>query len=153
MSWFNTVEFYVISGTLAAAAVALAALPRRRRENVLHMLPGKLEMEVAPMTLELWVDENRVVHLKRTGFDTMGSDSAVSLAVNVAGFDITIDERIVVKSTGDTAVNTALFNLDFLGRERYHICYRGADTGVFTAFTLPVHEGVKIRRDLSLMKE
>ncbi len=148
MSWFNTVEFYVIAATAAAAAVALAALPRKRTENILHMEAGALSHSGEGPMLKVWVDDDRRVHIRRTGLPDNDDTGAVSLAVNMAGFDVTIDERLVRgKGTGES-VDTAEFVLDYFGRERYHICYRGDDTGVFTAFTLPVQEGVKITRDL-----
>lgn len=151
MSWFNTVEFYVIAGTVAAAAVAFAALPKKRTEAVTHLLAGDLLFDTPGQpSLEMWVDDNRRVHLRRTGLDTMGDRGAVSLVVNVAGFDVTIDERITFDRRGDNAVNAAEFVLDFFGRERYHICYRDDTGGVLTAFTLPVTEGVRIQRTLSL---
>lgn len=150
MSWFNTVEFYVISATMAAAAVALAALPRKRTENILHMEAGALSYSGEEPSLQVWVDDNRRVHIRRTGLPENDDSGAVSLAVNMAGFDVTIDERVVRgRGTGEN-VDTAEFVLDYFGRERYHLCYRSEDTGAFAAFTLPVKEGVKIRRDLSL---
>ena len=73
--------------------------------------------------------------------------TAASLAINVIGFDIVIEERLT-HGNGWPTVDTAEFVLDFFAPERYHVRYNSEDAGVFTAFTLPVKEGIKIHRDL-----
>ena len=150
MSWLDTVEFYVIAGAVAAAVVALTALPQRRRESRLYTLAGELSDSgghCSPV-LEVYVDDNRRVILTRRGLPDVGDTSAASLAVNVAGFDIVIEERLTHGRGATAPRDTAVFVLDFLAPERYHIRYNGEDAGVFTAFTLPVREGITLRRSL-----
>ena len=149
MSWFNTIEFYVIAGTLAAAAVALASIPGRRGEGRQHLVGGTLGTSGNTTPgIECHVDENRRLHLRRTGLPRGVTDrGAVSLAVNVAGFDVVIEERITFDRRGTEEVDTADFVLDFLGPERYHIRYNSEPTSCFTAFTLPIREGISLRRD------
>lgn len=151
MSWFNSVEFYVIAGTVAAAAVALAALPSRKGAAVLHMAAGDLsgsdEGRALPPSIDVRVDDNRRVHIVRRGLPDITDKGAASLAINVIGFDIEIEERLT-HANGWPTVDTAEFVLDFLAPERYHVKYNSEDAGVFTAFTLPVKEGIKIHRDL-----
>jgi len=151
VSWFNTVEFYVIAGTIAAAAVAFAALPAKKGAAVLHMASGGLsgsdEGRGAMPSVDVSVDENRRVHIVRRGLPGITDKGAASLAINVIGFDVVIEERLTY-GRGEPTVDTAEFVLDFFGPERYHVRYNSEDAGVFAAFTLPVKEGIKIHRDL-----
>ena len=151
MSGFNSVEFYVIAGTVAAAAVALAALPSKKGVAVLHTAAGDLSgtdegRDMKP-SIDVCVDENRRVHIVRRGLPNITDKGAASLAINVIGFDIVIEERLT-HGNGWPTVDTAEFVLDFFAPERYHVRYNSEDAGVFTAFTLPVKEGIKIHRDL-----
>ncbi len=151
MSWYNTIEFYVISGAVAAGAVALAALPQRTGRRVQHLLAGTLSQSTEPQPpgIDLTVDDNRRLILRRTGLPAGITEcGAVSLSVGVQGFDIVIDERIVYDRSGSTPVDTATFVLDFLAPERYHIRYNSDETSSFTAFTIPIREGIHMRRDL-----
>lgn len=151
MSWFNTVEFYVIAGTVAAAAVALAALPQRRGPVVQHFAAGELLYDGLPASpqLEVWVDDWRHVHLLRRALPNVGNCGAASLAISVSGFDVTIEERITFDRRSTAAVDTAHYTLDFLAPERYHICFRSQATGTMCAFTLPVREGISLTKPLS----
>ncbi len=152
MSWFNTVEFYVITGAVAAAVVALSALPSRRGQAVLHMVAGDLSDSKStgeqPPAIDIKVDDNRRVIITRRGITGVGDNGAASLAINVTGFDIVIEERLTPGHLPLERRDTATFTLDFLGAERYHIRYNSEDNGIFTAFTLPVKEGIKIHREL-----
>lgn len=150
MSFFNTVEFYVIAATVGAAVVALAALPQHKGEARLHLLSGELAEGSDPDEkpgLKVWVDDSRRVHILRTGLTNVRAwGGACSLAVNVRGFDIDIEERHF-DGSGDE-MHQAHFVLDFLAPERYHVKYSSADHGLFAAFSLPVREGIKIEREL-----
>ncbi len=146
---FNSVEFYVIAACIAAAIVAYAALPSKRGSAVLHLLAGTLsegDAEAQP-SLDVLVDDNRRAIITRRGVRGVTDTGAVSLAVNVIGFDITIEERIT-PGRGSGTMAEAQFVLDFLAPERYHIKYNSQAAGVFTAFTLHVREGLKIHREL-----
>lgn len=150
MSWYNTIEFYVIAGAVAAGAVALAALPQRRGMSVLHMVPGQLSYsgDGAEPALDVSVDDNRRIHIRRRGLPDVSDMGAASLAINVNGFDIIIEERLTFDRRGTEPVDTAEFILDFVGPERYHIRYNSEDTSSMTAFSIPVKEGLKMRREL-----
>lgn len=149
MAWYNTVEFYVLAGAVAAGIVALASVPARRGEGRLHLLAGDL-LPGAPTqpSIDITVDDNRRVLLLRHGLpDGITDRGAVSLAVNVSGLDIIIEERLTSARAG-TPVDSAFFVLDFLGPERYHVRYNSEDAGLVTAFTLNVREGIRIHREL-----
>lgn len=152
MSWFNSVEFYVIAAAIAAAVVALSALPARRGVAVLHTIAGVLSdsgaAEPAEPSIDIEVDDNRRVVIRRTGLSGVGDTGAASLAVNVIGFDIDIEERLTPGRLPLERRDTAVFTLDFLGAERYHVRYNSEDAGVFAAFSLPVREGIRIHRQL-----
>lgn len=148
--WYNTVEFYVIAGTLAAAAVAFASAPRHRKPAQLQLLAGVLsvsEVEGALPAIEIRVDDDEMVHLKRTGLVGITELGAVSLAVSIVDRDISIEERL---TPGHEAapVDEASFVIDFLKPGRYHVKYNSEDAGVFTAFTLNVEPGIRFERIL-----
>ncbi|MDO4320368.1 MAG: hypothetical protein Q4C34_07305 [Bacteroidales bacterium] len=149
-AWYNTVEFYVIAGAAAAAVVALSALPSRRGAAVLHLEAGRLlcgdEAVPGRPWLEVEVDRNGHVVITRHGLRGVAMDGAVSLAVNVIGFDISIEERLT-PGRGDDMAATAQFELDWLGPERYHIKYNSEDAGLFAAFSLPVRPGIRVVRE------
>lgn len=149
MAWFNTVEFYVVAGTLAAAVVALAALPQRRGPAVQHLLAGDLADTGNPAPqLLAQVDERGRLLLTRTGLAGIHAGGAVSLALTITGFDIKIEERLTPGPAAGAPVDTACFTLDFLGAERYHISYNSDDAGLFAAFTLPIRPGIRHTRPL-----
>jgi hypothetical protein len=149
MAWFNTVEFYVISGAIAAAVVALSALPSKRGAAILHMSAGELSPGTPTDSpqLQVTVDDNRRVHIHRTGLNDITDAGACSLAINVIGFDIEIEERHV-PGRGFEQMHDVDFVLDFLAPDRYHIKYNSEDDGAFAAFTLPVREGIRISKSL-----
>lgn len=154
MSWFNSIEFYVIAGALAAGAVAYAALPQRRGTGRQYLLAGELSGsgDILPQSptpaIDIEVDDRGRVHLTRTGLPQITDAGAVSLAVNVVGFDVIIQERLTY-GRGWPTVGTARFTLDFLGPERYKIRYNtDQDTGLLTAFTLNVAPGLRLHREL-----
>lgn len=154
MSWFNTIEFYVIAGALAAGAVAFAALPQRRGNGRQHLIAGEIsgsgEAQPQPRqpAIDIEVDDRGRVHITRTGLPQITDTGAASLAINVVGFDVIIQERLTYGS-GWPTIDTARFTLDFLGSERYKIRYNtDQDTGLLTAFTLNVTPGLRLHRDL-----
>lgn len=149
--WYNSVEFYVIAGAIAAAAVVAAALPARRGEAKLHLVGGELSQQDDEFSqtpeLDISVDENYRVTILRKGLTNVTDGGAASLAINVVGFDISVEERLTA-GKGETKVGTATFRLDFLAPERYHVKYNSEDTGLFTAFTLNVAPGIKFTKQL-----
>lgn len=150
MSWFNTIEFYVITGTIAAGALAVVSLPRRRSHSVLHTVPGRLYYsgDNAAPALDMWVDDNRRIHIIRRGLPNVSDMGAASLAINHSGFDLIVEERLTFDRRGESPVDSAEFIIDFVGPERYHIRYNSEDTSLMTAFTIPVKEGIKMTREL-----
>lgn len=147
--WYNSVEFYVIAGSIAASAIVAASLPQRRREAVLHMVAGKLNDSGSDSepAIKIHVDDEGKVHIRRVGLNGIGGDGAVSLAINVIGFDVAIEERLT-PGRDPQIFDTADFVLDFFAPERYHVKYNSEDAGVFAAFTLNVAPGIKTDRPL-----
>lgn len=148
--WYNSVEFYVISGAIAAAAVVAASLPAKRKAAVLHTVAGELSGENMPdesPSLEVSVDEDRNVIITRRGLTGVTDNGAASLAITVSGFDVSIEERLT-KGNGIATPTVATFVLDFFAPERYHIKYNSEDAGVFTAFTLNAMPGIHLLRPL-----
>lgn len=148
---FNTVEFYVIATLVAAMLIAFAAKPASKGEARQYLLAGDLsaEDENASPAISLHALDNGKVVLRRTGLSSMTSSSAVSLAITVIGWDISIEERLSEGYSLDSSIDTATFYLDFIAPERYHIRYNSSSTGLFAATQFNNRPGYKVTRALS----
>ena len=145
--FLGSIEFYVYATLVAAAIVAFLARPSSRGEARQHLLAGELSnasnrswsdnASVSP-AISLIVRDDGAVVLFRHGIEGVTSSGAVSLAVTVIGFDITIEERIVPGNNIDDPIDTATFVLDFLAPDRYHLKYNSSATSSFVATTLLV---------------
>ena len=146
---FSSAEFYVIAAVIAAAIVALAAIPSRRGAAVLTTYPGTIidEDTLQQPAIDAEVDPDLRLIITRRGIDSVAADGAVSLAVTTIGFDLTIEERIT-PGKGRPQPCSAMFILTGFGAERYHIQYRNSHLGLLAAFSLPVRQGVAINRPL-----
>lgn len=147
-SIFQTVEFYVIFAVVAAAVVAVSAMPRRHREARFFKFDGDLmpgDPEVEPRLYFRVMDDGRV-ELRRTGLSGVGDEGAATLDVEVAGFDVTMNE--VLRPGRGPAVGEAVWTMDFFGREYYNIRFRSEATGRFAALTLHVRPGIKAEKEL-----
>ena len=143
----GSVEFYVYATLVAAAIVAFLARPSSRGEARQHLLAGELsnasnrswsDSNSAQPAISLIVRDDGAVVLFRHGIEGVSSSGAVSLAITVIGFDITIEERIVPGNNLDDPIDTATFVLDFLAPDRYHLKYNSSATSSFVATTLLV---------------
>lgn len=148
----GTVEIYVVAVVIAAAVIALCIRPARGREGCQYLLAGVLcdsteDAADVPYIAVECLDDGTVL-LRRGGLSGKTDAGAVSLAVMVVGFDIRIEERMVEKDGGQH-VNTALFTLDFLASERYHLYYNSEPTASSAAITLSNRPGMSVRRELT----
>lgn len=148
LSIFQTVEFYVITCVIAAAVVALSAMPRRSRTARLYafdadLMPG--DPEVEPQLVFRVMRDGRV-ELRRTGLAGVGDEGAATLEVEVAGFDVVMNERL--RPGRGPAVGEAVWTMDFFGCEYYHIRYRSESTGRFAALTLHARPGICVEKPL-----
>lgn len=143
--FLGSVEFYVYATLVAAAIVAFLARPSERGEARQHLLAGELSnasgkdwsgSSSSQPTISLHVRDDGAVMLFRHGIEGVSTSGAVSLAVTVIGFDITIEERIVPGNNLDDPIDTATFILDFLAPDRYHLKYNSSTTSRFAATTL-----------------
>lgn len=148
---FHTVEFYVIAVVVAAMIVGFVARPAARGEAKQFLLAGDLsyddEYAVPAITIEV-LDSGLVV-LRRHAIEDMTTSCAVSLAITIIGWDITIEERLSNGYYTDPAIDTATFYLDFLAPERYHLRYNSESTGLFTATSITIRPGYTITRQLT----
>ena len=150
----SAVEIYVLLAVAAAAVVALCVKPSARGEAVSHLLAGRLcRLEDVPaqtpsVDFECLDDGN--VLLSRRGLKEMTDSGAVSLAVTVIGFDVTVEERVVAGRNGGEPVDTALFTLDFIGPERYHVRYISEPTASAASLTLHNRPEMHVSRPLLL---
>lgn len=139
----------MIATVVAAAVLGLCIKPSGKEPVRQHLLPGQLRKgaEVSP-GLDIRCREDGSVELLRTGLEGLTDASAASIAVNVSGFDVAITERLTPADCGEPR-NEALFVLDFLAPEHYHIRYENPDTNLFCAFTLHVRPGITTRKELN----
>lgn len=156
MSVFDSIEFYVIAAVVASAVVGLCVRPSSKGEAVTRLLAGELSPAgdagaYSTPSIELLVEEDGSVTLTRQGLDGMvHASGALSLVVNVAGFDISVEERL---TPGRPAADMpepaeARFTLDFLGAERYHMRYYSEATGGMAVTPLHVRPGIHIVKPL-----
>lgn len=149
----GSVEFYVFLVVVAAAVVSLAIRPSGRGEAVQYFAEGILLKAEGDADGEphIYIEclESGDVAIRRTGLEGVGRGGAVSLAITRIGFDLTIDERVVKggEAEGDEP-DTAIFTIDFLAPERYHVKYNAGDEGRFVAFSLSVKPGMWVKKSL-----
>lgn len=153
-SILQSVEFYVIASVIAAAVVAFLGKNPAKGPAREYLLAGVITMEDgddAP-SVELICGEDGKVLLRRHGISGVDVSGAVSLAIEVVGFDVRIKERVVEGRDNSCPVNTASFILDFMGREHYFISYESpltsASSSLFASLTLHNREGNRILKKL-----
>lgn len=135
---------------LAAGVVAMVMRPAAASGARQYFAEGTL-LFTGSEEPELYIEclESGDVIVRRTALTGVYSSGAVSLAVTLTGFDLRIEERITPGSSlPGTEVDTAIFTLDFLGRERYHILYYAGEEGRFIGFPLKVTPGLWTRKPL-----
>lgn len=150
LSIFTTTEFYVTVLVIAAAVIAFAAMPAQRGAVKEYLLAGKIvtvDSETEP-SISVECLQSGAVKLCRKGFQTCIPPAAVSLAITVKGFDVTINERITPGHIEGAPVE-AEFTLDFMGQDRYHIRYISDTTSRSCTMVLNNLSGIKITRILT----
>jgi len=142
---FDTVEFYVIAAFVAAAVVALLSRPKGLGPIKTLLLAGELSAgdgDTAP-SIELTCRDDGTVELRRHGVEGINETGAVSLAVSIKGFDISIEERQAAgRDPLAPMIDTATFVIEDLGPERYHVRYNSESAGLVCALTLHVRPGI-----------
>jgi len=129
MSFFHTTEFYVILFLAAMAIVAFVAMPRTSAPASEYLLGSELEMgEAGDPAVSIDCDDNGCVWLRRSGLPDIDITGAVSAKIVVKGFNITVLERLTAGNGNDDPAGSALFELDFLSRERYYLRYESEAT-------------------------
>ena len=144
--FFHSVEFYVIATVVAAAVLAVCLRPSRKGQAVLHTVAGFLCEGVPEAEPALHVEclESGNVLIRRTGLSGIYATGALSLAVNQIGFDLEIQERLPPGAGFDgLQISEAVFVLNFLGPDWYHISYTTDPSDRFAAFSLHVRPGLK----------
>lgn len=158
----SSLEIYVIATLVAAAVIALCVRPSSRGQAREYLLEGILcrpekdayelrgDQGVRGQGVAIECLENGDILLTRYGLEGLTEADAVSLAVTVVGFDVTVEERIHRGASGGERVDAALFTLDFLGKERYHFRYNSEPTATAVSFTLSNRPEMRIDRELKL---
>lgn len=148
-SFFNTVEFYVICAFVAAAVIAAVSTPSRKGAARTFLFAGTLipDAEDGGAGIRAEVDDFGYLVITRFGFRDLCTDGAYSLAVEIAGFDVIIKERVTPGRHG-FPVPAARCVVDCLGRERYHFQYISEHSRASAAFSLNIRPGNKVERKL-----
>ena len=126
---------------VAAAIVAIAARPQSIGAVRELLLAGTLvpysaadEGDLPQVTVSC-TDSGRVIIVRR-GLRDITMSGAVSIAMKIKGFDISIEERLTPGSAYDDPAASAMFTIDTLApSEYYHIRYNSSSIGRFVAFT------------------
>lgn len=157
---FQTVEFYVIS--VLVAATVLSILGRGGHSGPVRqvLLGGVISLEDdlsgagsgTPSVEFICGDDGNVI-LRRRGLRGLDASGAVSLAIDIKGFDVFIRERVTPgRDAAAGEVDTASFILDFMGPEHYFISYTSdlteTDSGHFISLTLHNRAGNHVRKNL-----
>ena len=146
-------EMCVIGLFTAAAVVAYVAKPSGKGPARQHLLAGTLSAEgPEEPSVDVICEPDGSVTLWRNGLAGFTDDDAVSLAVNLRGFDVEIIERTHtsrVSSTSAEPVDSACFRRDFLASARYHITYK-INEDVAAAFNLNVRPGITLHVTLNV---
>lgn len=147
LSFFTTVEFYVIAAFIAAAVLAYAAMPAAMGPARTFLYAGVLDegVEASEAAIVAEVADDGTLVIYRYGLQ--GAE-ALSIAVKIIGLDVAIEERFT-QAPRLTGSQTATFRLDCLGRERYHIRYHSEYIDGSAAFTLNIRPGNTITRRLT----
>lgn len=158
---FQSVEFYIIATLLAAMTVALCARGDNRGP-VREILVGGVitrEDEADPGVedghrpeIEFICLEDGSVILRRRGIRGVTASGAVSLAMELKGFELKIRERTMAGRPDSEPIDTASFILDFMAREHYFISYTSditdASTSLTTSLTLSNRPGNRVVKRL-----
>ncbi len=144
------VTFYVILTVVAASIVAAQARPARNCEVRQLLLAGDLlpADRAEPPSLECICQESGHLLVIRRGIDAIALDGACSLAIDIKGADINIEERLTVGRGILIPAQTAVFDLGTLAQGYYHVHYNSSKAAVWTAFTLHVRPGLTMTRRL-----
>ncbi len=145
-AFFTSVEFYVVAAIIAAAVIAFASRPASVGAVRHFLLVGNLcdvtdDDDMQPRVAVRCTDSGDVL-LSRFGLEGVTTNGGVSLVIDVKGFEITIEERIAAAEGGED-VNAALFNLDFMGHERYSVRYENKDMELIALFTINNRPGME----------
>lgn len=141
MSFFHTTEFYVILFLAAAAILAFIAKPHAPSAASEHLLGSILSnsrenavedngfADTDTPTISIDCDDSGCVWLRRRGISGVDASGAVSAKIVVKGTYITIYERLTEGRFGDSTIDTAMFEIDFLASEqRYWLRYESEAT-------------------------
>lgn len=170
-SIFTSIEFYVIATVVAAAVIAASAMPSRRGPVRTFLFAGRLlpdsgpdwyrmDVEADTPAVQFTVTDEGLLKVQRYGLEGISADSAFSLAVEIAGLDVVINERLTPSRRPgvyapapcgpDDIMPEAEAVLDCFGRERYHFRYYSEATGRSCAFYLNIAPGNTIARNLCI---
>lgn len=136
---------------VAAAIVAFAARPATHGPAEQYLLAGRLfdDYDAEGPELQMECMDNGTVVIVRRGVEGVADDGAVSLAVEVAGSDIKIEERLTSGRMPQTSAKGAEFELRFLKPGFYHVRYNSQPTGLFAAFPFHVAPGIRTSKILT----
>lgn len=152
--FLSEVEIYVLAAVAAAAILAMCVRPAEKGEAKQYLLAGQLcsldEDSSRQPTIDIECLDNGNVLLTRRGLNGLTDSGAVSLAVTVKGFDIEIEQRTVAGDGTGMPVDTALFTLEFLGKERYHLHYNSETENLSCALTLTNRPDMHVSRQLKV---
>lgn len=124
----------------------MAIKPQRGPARKFSLTSGCRPSSITVPTVTLSTGNDLSTSLVRSGLP--GDTSRVMLNLEVRGFDVIIDERLLCGEEPENGCVEAPFILDFMGAERYFITYRNYALGLLTAFSYHNRPGIQASHPL-----
>lgn len=149
-AFLHSVEFYVIMTVVAAGVLALCIKPSSPGAVIARTISGWIcegygDGSHDSPRLEIECLANGNVIVRRTDVPEVGDTGEMTLQVTQKGFDLEITEFVKTgrRSATTPPVQDAVFILDFMGSEYYHLHWTNHIGDRFAAFSLHVRPGIK----------
>ncbi len=154
LSFFNSVEFYVIAVVTAAAIIGLCVRPETKGEAKTFLLSGDISDDgIQKMSsIDIICNDDGTIDFIRYGIDTANGLPIANYFITVIGFDITVEERMSYTPdilAGHPTMKKSSFIIDFLGAERYHLTFRNDSSENIAALYFRNTPGVRASKMLS----
>lgn len=145
--FFHSTEFLVLVFTFAALLIGIIVKPRSRGVAETSFATGELYVDSDPTPrIEFRCTPSGALEISRCGLSGINTSAIAALAITRTGFDISIEERITPGFGAPDQCVRAVFTIEGLPSERYHVSYNSSAYSTFLATTVPLKPGVRFTR-------
>lgn len=137
---FTSVEFYVITITVAIILFGFIFHPSKKGEAFTYFFSGQLtpaDITDPSETLTIEAQEDGKVKFTHTSI-TLADDSKLNVALTISDDDIKITEKIDTSNCSEYSlvnIYNFVFYVDCMRAKRYHIYYESTSTESWAATT------------------